>query len=76
MGAGERDTRRRVTPGDLRTLWVTFVCGSGILLFGGIHNLLINAFYTASETALPARIEMLTHTAGLAMKQWASCWEG
>ncbi len=57
-----------LTPGDLRTLWVTFVCGSGILLFGGIHNLLINAFYTASETALPARIEMLTHTAGLAMK--------
>ncbi|MBA2487212.1 MAG: hypothetical protein H0V35_14185 [Nitrospira sp.] len=55
-------------PHEFRTLWLVLLCGSGVLLCGGVHNLLINAFYAEGETWLPARMECVTHTTGLVMK--------
>jgi putative peptidoglycan lipid II flippase len=55
-------------PHDLHGLWMILTCGSGILLCGGIHNMLLSAFYSEGDTSLPARIEMITSTVGLVMK--------
>ena len=51
MGTGSATLGSALVPGDLHTLWITFVCGSGILLCGGVHNLLINAFYRKRNRA-------------------------
>ncbi|MBA5870599.1 MAG: hypothetical protein GDA68_11485 [Nitrospira sp. CR2.1] len=52
----------------LATFRALLLAGSGVLLFGGINHLLVNAFYADGESALPARLEILTTTAGLALK--------
>ena len=57
-----------IVPENIRSLWVIFLCGSGVLLCGGLHNMLSTAFYTDRETSLPARVEMVTYTLGLVMK--------
>lgn len=52
----------------LATFRTLLLAGSGVLLFGGINHLLVNAFYAEGETGLPARVEILTATGGLALK--------
>lgn len=53
---------------NLATFRTLVLAGSGVLFFGGINHLLVNAFYADGESAIPARLEILTTTAGLALK--------
>lgn len=53
---------------NLATFRTLVLAGSGVLFFGGINHLLVNAFYAEGESAVPARLEILTTTAGLALK--------
>ncbi len=57
-----------IAPGDMHSFWILLLCGSGVLLCGSLHNMLMAAFYTDRETNLPAKVEMATYTVGLLMK--------
>jgi putative peptidoglycan lipid II flippase len=57
-----------IAPDDLHSFWVLLLCGSGVLLCGSLHNMLMAAFHTDRETSLPAKVETATYTVGLVMK--------
>jgi len=44
------------------------LAGAGLLLFGGLTHVLVNAFYAQGDTGVPAKVEIGTSLAGLALK--------
>jgi peptidoglycan biosynthesis protein MviN/MurJ (putative lipid II flippase) len=50
------------------TIQAILLAGAGMLLFGGLNFLMVNAFYAEGETALPAKIEIGTSLAGFVFK--------
>ncbi len=57
-----------VTVETLSTIHTILVAGAGLLLFGGLNQVLVNAFYAEGETRVPAKVEIGTSVAGLALK--------
>lgn len=57
-----------VTVEMLATIQTIVLAGGGLLLFGGLTHVLVNAFYAEGETGIPARVEIGTSLAGLALK--------
>ncbi len=57
-----------LTADTLATFQTTLVAGAGMLLFGGLNYVLVNAFYAEGETAIPAKVEIGTSLGGLALK--------
>lgn len=57
-----------VTADALETIQIVLLAGGGLLLFGGLTYVLVNAFYAEGETRIPAQVEIGTSLAGLALK--------
>lgn len=57
-----------VTVETLGTIQTIMLAGGGLMLFGGLTHVLVNAFYAEGETGIPARVEIGTSLAGLALK--------
>ena len=57
-----------VTADSLATIQTLLLAGGGLLLFGGLTYVLVNAFYAEGETGIPAKVEIGTSLAGLALK--------
>ncbi|ODT44229.1 MAG: hypothetical protein ABS70_05995 [Nitrospira sp. SCN 59-13] len=57
-----------VTVETLGTIQTIVLAGGGLMLFGGLTHVLVNAFYAEGETGIPARVEIGTSLAGLALK--------
>lgn len=50
------------------TIQAVLLAGAGLLLFGGLTHVLVNAFYAQGDTAVPAKVEVGTSLVGLALK--------
>lgn len=57
-----------MTAETLATIQTILVAGAGLLLFGGVNHMLVNAFYAEGDTGVPAKVEIGTSVAGLALK--------
>lgn len=56
------------TAETLATIQTILLAGAGLLLFGGVNHVLVNAFYAEGDTSVPAKVEIGTSLAGLALK--------
>ena len=50
------------------TIQMILLAGAGLLLFGGLTHVLVNAFYAQGDTGVPAKVEIGTSLVGLALK--------
>lgn len=68
QGGGENPMLDALRSEDLGRLALALVLGSGVLLFGSINHLLMNAFYAQGDTRTPTRIQMLVYFLGTVLK--------
>lgn len=53
---------------DVQNLLMVLLASSGALAIGSMNHLFMSAFYAQGETSVPARIQMVSYSIGIALK--------